>query len=216
MKKCFIFLVFVVMAFAISCGGGKSAPQAAQVKVAKPEIVIIEHKGTVLGANMPQWVEKAIESTAAVERMSDYTGKYAFIADQRGQDLSGLQTWANNFSVQPMVAQRIDNTVEAAFKGAQVGDSKKVGEYFQRYVETRTSINFAGLIKEGDWWVRTREKGGEFYRYIVLYTVDKRILDDQIQKYLDQKYGGSSVNRDPEEKELILEAKDLIMKNGLN
>jgi len=218
MKRYLIFLVFVVVivAFVVSCG---STSKKVSPKVAKQEIVIIEHKGTLLGADMPQWVMKALESTDAVEKMPEYAGKYAFIADERGQDLSGLQTWANNFTIQPMVATRIDNAVEAAFRGGQAGDVKKVGEYFQRYVETKTSVNFTGLVKEGDWWVRTRENSGEYYRYIVLYTVDKKILDKQIEEYMNQKFGsgsGSSVTRDAEELENIEVVKDIVRKGGLN
>jgi len=214
MRGYLIFLVFVVTVFVVSCG---STSKKVTPKVSKKEIVIIEHKGTSFGADIPQWVMKALEGTNAVEKMPEYAGKYAFIADQRGQDLSGLQTWANNFTIQPMVASRIDNTVEAAFRGGQAGDVKKVGEYFQRYVETKTSVNFTGLVKEGDWWIRTREKSGEYYRYIVLYTVDKKILDKQIEEYMNQKFSGNSgITRDVEELEHIETAKDIVRKGGLN
>jgi len=214
MKRYLIFLVFVVAVFVVSCG---STSKSVTPKVSRQEIVIIEHKGTSFGADIPQWVMKALDSANAVEKMPEYAGRYAFIADQRGQDLSGLQTWANNFTIQPMVASRIDNTVEAAFKGGQAGDVKKVGEYFQRYVETRTSVNFTGLVKEGEWWVRTRERSGEYYRYIVLYTVDKNILDKQIEEYMNQKFGGSiGVTRDAEELENIDVVKEIVRKGGLN
>ncbi len=214
MKRYFVFLTFVAALFLVSCGS--TPTPKSEVKVEKPKMVIIEDKGTLVGISSPAWVANALQSTVAVEKMPDYAGKYAFIGEEEGQDIGALKTWADNFVIQPLIAARVDSTVEAQFKGAQVGGKDLAGEYYQRYVATKTSINFTGLVKEGDWWIRFKDSPdsrNEKYRYYILYTVDKKLLDEQISRYLDEKANGI---QDAKEKEIVLEAKDIIKNGGLN
>ena len=210
MRKYFIFLIFIVVAFTVSCGKPKV------VETSKPKVkarVIIESKGSSLGVSTPVWVEKGIDSNRAVESLPQYSGKYSFFVTQTGTDLDFLRAWAGNFNASVEVSGRIDTAVMAEFEGGLVGEKDKAGKYFKNYVKVETNMNFTGFYKESDWWVKFDDGS---YDYYILFLMDKKMLDSQIERYLDLKAIGLDI--DPDVRELILKAKEIIInkRKGLN
>jgi hypothetical protein len=184
------------------------------------EFEVIEHKGTTLGVATPDWVLNALEGSAAVEAMDEYEGQYVIIVDQRGESLQGVQTWADNFEAQAEIAQRITTRVEQRFAGAAAGDIDRIETYLEEVVRTVSEAQFSGFASPADWWVHYRwyEEDGrtvdrEEYRYIVLYTIERRLLDEQIRTAIENAPVDEPQN--DEERTARERVKDALYEEGL-
>ena len=86
MKKILGVLLVVLAVFAIaSCVGGPDPVDTPKVSdtVLTPDI--LEHKGTALGGNVPEWTMAYIESGASgIEKLPEYKGKYVIVLDSEG------------------------------------------------------------------------------------------------------------------------------------
>jgi hypothetical protein len=182
---------------------------------------------------MPDWLKIYMrKGVTGIEKMDDYTGKYAFVAINRGPDLQFLQTWSNSYSIQTAVAGQIrtavSNELEAtqnalATTSSNGNDSKKstttagTAQKIANRLGTSIDAMFSGLTPEDDYWTQMRiydlddkTKYTDQYTYYVLYLVDKTKLDDQIANALENNKAA-----DAAEAALGQAAASQITKNGL-
>ena len=149
--------------------------------------VVLEHRGSSRGVDAPEWVRVSLEGAQAVEQMDEFEGKYAIIVEETGEDLRGVEMWAQNFSAPSQIAQRVSTRVEQRFAGAAAGEVDEIDTYMENVVKTLSDAQFSGFSLAGEWWVKYRwyEEDRETvdrdeYRYIVLYTIDRDVLDRQV------------------------------------
>ncbi len=200
MKK--IVLGLVVAALLFGCAS-KPAPPTDQdnpINSSTMSFEIIEHKGTAFGATAPAWVVKSLEGASALERMPEYEGKYVVIAEQTGGNLNAVQRWTTNFVAASEFSRRVSTRVEQSFSGAMAGDLDDVANYVEEVVNTISEATFSGITQEGEWWVKIRwfdEDGDidrEEYRVMVLMTIDRDILDEQIRAAIEGNVADENLN----------------------
>ncbi|GHV36883.1 hypothetical protein AGMMS50268_11890 [Spirochaetia bacterium] len=179
----------------------------------------IEHKGTALGVNtLPQWLaEWTDRGIPGVESLADYKGKYCIVADERGTELQQLLTWVNNFNAQQQIGAQIETRVASVFKAneSKVPESADSQRKYSNAINTLVSATYTGARKESDWWVHQRivEKGKPDeirYTAYVLYSIDRKILDEQIAASIAKIKDGT-----PELDRLFDEITAQILESGL-
>jgi hypothetical protein len=191
MKSKLIFTVSLVCVLAFSaCASGKEPKQPGRITLpSSAEVETIEHKGTALGVNqLPQWLASYTDrGIPAVEALPDYKGKYCVIAEERGPALRQLMTWVNNFNAQQQIGAQISTRIASTFKANEnkVPDNEDSKRKFSNAINTLVAASYSGARKESDWWVHQRITDGkekeERFTAWVLYSIDKKTLDDQIK-----------------------------------
>jgi hypothetical protein len=154
---------------------------------------ILQHKGTTLGVmSPPAWVEAALNGSKAVEKLPEYKNEFVIVVDVTGGNLDGVMNTASGLNAGPEVARYLSLRVKDTFSGAQVGDKDKIETYMERCVKSVSEASFSGIRKATDWWVQLRwykpnnpkAFDHDEYRLLQLYTVDKSVLEEQLQKIL--------------------------------
>ncbi len=196
MKRLFLgVFVMALVAGMLLVGACASEPEPEPEPEPDPgiqEIEVLEHRGSVHGVDTPEWVIKSLEGPAAIEQLPEYEDQYAFIFEERGNDLQGVEMWAQNFSAPSEVAQRVSTAVEQRFVGAAAGDVDRIETYMENVVDTTSQAEFSGLTRANEWWVRVRvhdpegEAFEEEYRYTVLYTIQRDLMDEQVRRAIDE------------------------------
>jgi hypothetical protein len=191
-------------------GEGSGARPPAQAKTI--ERVILDYKGAAIGADIPNWVEAAIDNDYdAIARLSRFQGRVPFINYGSGQNLDLLRSWVNNFSIQAQLARQISNYVEANFGGEQLGDKDKPEnrQFVKEIVATFSAVTINGFSQDLDYWtlLRTIDHGNgtqnEQYNYYVVYSIVKEDLDYQIAQAM-----GRITAANQEQEELKTEVED--------
>jgi uncharacterized membrane-anchored protein len=188
-----ILVVLLTLAAVIGCASKPATPTGVNppeptIKVYPPQI--IEHKGTAFGRDYPKWLDAALDSSKAVEKLPDFAGKYIVVVQQDGQDLNGAQLAASKMNAQTTIAELMSTRVKETFAGAQVGDKDKIASYMERAVKSVSEANFSGFTMESDWWAKLQtfdSKGKldkQVYRVIQVWSIDKESLKEQIDKVL--------------------------------
>lgn len=192
--KVFTAVLVVCLLFA-SCASTPDDPEPKQL-TSKVTTEILEHKGTALGiTTLPVWVSSYVElGVRGVEKLSDFSEEYCFVAEMTADNLNAGQAWLNGFEVPQIIARQLQSRVESLFVGAAVGAPEDdYGTYFENVVRTTTDVSFSGAKKVSDWWSLIRKYDPDIkkaytdaYYIYVLYTMPKELLDrqllDQIEK----------------------------------
>jgi hypothetical protein len=213
MKKIVGVLIVVLAVFAAaSCVGGPSPAEGPKIDETVLTPDILEHKGTALGANVPAWTMAYIESGASgIEQLAEYKGKYVIVLDSEGASKQGTITAMDNMDAPVQIARFLSTRVQAKFAGAQVGDRDQLEEYFENVVKTVSEAKFSGFQTGPDWWVYLQyykpgaksksEVDRRIYRVIKVYSIDQKILQTQLDKYLSD--SEAQVAKTPEKQRAI-------------
>ncbi len=198
--------------------GSKVKPAEAAQQAKEIERVIVDYKGSTLGAEIPAWVQDVSDDNyEALQNLPSFkdTKLIPVVAVERGKNLDLLRSWANNFSVQSQIARAIQNKVSAEFGGNQEGDknSEENRNFVKELVATFSQTNISGLKKEKDYWIKLKVRDNykkteeEFYEYYVLYSIDSTVLQEQIDIAL-----GKVEAKTQAQKEMKNEVKDALAK----
>lgn len=192
MKRTFPLVAsIIVVALVSACATG---PKPIKVDTKSPPYDIIQHSGSTLGiTELPGWVAVALQGPKAVEKLPDYKNDYVVVVDTVGKDLEGTKMAASLLNAQTEVSRYLSTRVKETFAGAQVGDKDKIETYMERVVKSVSEVQFSGFQKAAEWWVEYRWYKDAFkwsvdrdeYRVFQLYTIDKQLLQTQLQKILD-------------------------------
>jgi hypothetical protein len=216
-NKRIVSLLALSAALVLSVGCASSKPKAAQ-QAKEIDRVIVDYKGAAIGGEIPEWVEAVVnddfESLQAMPTFKD-KDRLAVVAVERGKNLDLLKSWANNFSVQAQISRAIQNKVSAEFGGNQEGDknSEESLNFVKELVATFSQTNVSGLKKEKDYWVKLKIRDNakkteeEFYEYYVLYSINAKDLQEQIDIAMGKVEAKNQV-----QKELKNEVKDALTK----
>lgn len=206
----FVALAVIAISSCVSQPKPGEGPKPAET-VLTPDI--LEHKGTALGANVPAWTMAYIESGASgVEKLPEYKGKYVIVLDSEGQSKQGTIAAMDNLDAPVQIARYLSTRVQQKFAGAQVGDRDQLQEYFENVVKTVSEAKFSGFATGPDWWVYLQyykpgaksksEVDRRVYRVIKVYSIDAAILQQQLDKYLNDAEA-KAVAKTPEKQRAI-------------
>ena len=211
MKKTLYVLAILLMALAaMGCASKPSAPPPPPTNT--PPFEILQHKGTTLGiTTLPGWIEASLQGPKAVERLADYKDKFVVVVDVTGRDLEGTSMSASGMNAATVISSYLSLRVKDTFAGAQVGDKDKIETYMERVVKSVSEARFSGFLKAADWWIQIRwyKPDGkkvfdrDEFRVLQLYTVDKAVLEQQLEKILK---GEQAVEPKTPEKERAMQA----------
>jgi hypothetical protein len=195
---------------AFSCA---TTPEPPVLVTNTPPYDILQHSGTTLGFTaMPAWVGAALQGAKAVEKLPDYQGQFVVVVDVTGKDLEATRMQANLLNAQTEIARYLSLRVKETFSGAQVGDKNKIEDYMERVVKSVADVRFSGFQKAADWWVQyrwykdqnKRKIDRDEFRVFQLYTVDKSILSDQLNRILDNEAAKEPANTPDKQKAIGL------------
>ncbi|MDR2402804.1 MAG: hypothetical protein LBD78_02120 [Spirochaetaceae bacterium] len=195
MKKLVWLFLAVVLVFA-ACS---SRPKTVAVEAPKYEekteaYVVLDHKAKAVGEDVPDWVTLYIsDGLPGVERLDQFKDEYVFVGEDTGTNLNALRQWSSGFTVAQEMARMVSTRVQAKFVGAVAGSPDlEYGRYFEDVVKNVASASFSGARKENDYWLLKRyfmadgkTVDREAYDFYVLVTIDKGILERQINEVLD-------------------------------
>jgi hypothetical protein len=157
--------------------------------------VTVEHKGTGLGIDqLPIWITAYMNSgSSGIEALSEYKDVYAIVAEENGTALQPLLTWVSNFNAQQQIGATINTRIASLFQAneSMLPNTDEAVRSYNNAINTLVSTSYTGARKDSDWWIKQRieEKDKEpetRYRAMVLYTIPKTILNEQIAQQLKQ------------------------------
>ena len=223
MRKLGIFLLLGLVILFIGCAtapapeedSGEEAEVVIQPQVYPPQV--IEHKNTAFGGTVPEWV---FVEPAELEQQETYQEDYVFKFDTTGKDLDGIKAWASSFEAPKEVSRMVSTRVKNKFAGAQVGDKDMIETYMEEVVKVLSEAEFAGARKAGDFWVYQQYFNDDGtpdkkqYRYLYLYVVPKSMVDDAIERSLEE-MGAKSKPKTEEEKTARDRVKQLFDEEGM-
>jgi hypothetical protein len=161
---------------------------------------IIETKNGPGETGIPEWVHRYYESERlrSIESLNAYSGKYVFVGENRGDNFHALQQWANSFTTaQDLSRLIVQRTEQRLIDGASLYPDDEYGEYFVILIKKVSDGEYAGAVKEQTFWLKqkvqsinTNEEDSvtvfERYVFLILVSIDKELLQNQIQKIMEE------------------------------
>lgn len=205
MKKSLLLAVFTAACTAVCTGLFAETTlkgQAPVMNIGVPEV--IDYKGKALGSEIPAWVKavgdgnrrkvyKSLEIDPAEDKI--------FLLFDKGKDLVFLKTWIDQVDARAMVATAIESTVaqtvESELKNADVNDASTRERKAKIYSASMTNLTLNGLMKEADYWIKTRtpktdvakpEKLSDYdveYTYYAVFSISEKNFDRQLKAAMD-------------------------------
>jgi hypothetical protein len=186
-------------AFALFGMACSSSPKGQEVQAPEyveetSSYVVVDHKAKAVGQDVPAWVTLYIsDGLHGVESMDQFKDKYVFVGEDTGTNLNALRQWSTGFTVAQEMARMVSSRVQAKFAGAAAGSpDAEYGRYFEDVVKNAAEASYSGARKENDYWILKRyfkadrkTVDREAYDFYVLVTIDKDILERQINEVLD-------------------------------
>lgn len=205
----------MVLAIMFVIGACSSKPATSvEVKVSDQVMPpdVLEHKGTALGMATPRWIEAYIENgSQGVEKLPEYKDRYVIVLESEGQNRQGAQLAMDVMDVNSQISRMFTTRVEQKFAGAQVGDRDMLEEYFENVVKLVSTAAFTGLEAGSDYWVYLQyyKPGAKtkadverrVYRVFRVYSIDRNLLQVQLDKYLKDAEG--AIAKTPEKERAI-------------
>jgi hypothetical protein len=154
-------------------------------------IEVIDHEN--LDEDIPEWVIRYLSTDLiGIETLPEYEDRYVFIGKQRGNSLDSLRLWATSFSVDRDFSRLVSARIQARFTRIARGNpGEEFGRYFETVIKNSSDTVFSGASQEGSFWIRQRIFGddglspiGESFEYYVLVSIEKEILEKQINLLL--------------------------------
>jgi len=202
-----------------SCG---TTSNVNNVPMVDNETVIIDYQGKSMGGAIPKWVNAALDGTrSGVAKTLELDNKQLFVFIKKGTDLDFLQIWTDNVDVRAEVAnsfsQAVAQAADASIQASDAAGKQAKEKSVALLTKTLTAIEQDGLLKEAQFWTRTRSVNEKFvgkkqgsvpgdqyydyeYNYIVVFAMDK----DVYQTHLDAALNG--VEDNTSETELLKKA----------
>jgi hypothetical protein len=155
--------------------------------------------------DMPEWVIRYVRSgSAGIETLPEYEGRYVFISRQAGNSLEPLQLWAAGFSVERDFPRLVSARIQERFMADGHGNpGEEYGRYFEAVVKKASDAAFEGASRESGFWIKKRifEDDGlspaeEVYEYLIMISIDKETLQQQINMLLITTQPGAPSTRE--------------------
>ena len=153
--------------------------------------VALDHAGRDLGATeQPKWVQVWAKNRNVITLEADreYQDSYCFVAEDTGSNLKAVQAWLNTVQINDIIGARISTRVGAtAEANVSTADNNEYSNFLNNVITVTRDATYTGFVKTGDYWIKWRHydpddvtKTKDEYTAYVLYTVGKKILNEQI------------------------------------
>jgi hypothetical protein len=160
---------------------------------------IIETQNGPGETGSPEWVRRYYEGGKLqnIESLSAYSGKYVFVGQNRGDNFHALQQWTNSFTAaQDLSRLVVQRTEQRLIASASLYPDDEYGEYFALLIKKVSDGEYPGAVKEQTFWLKqkvqrinTDEEDSvtvfERYEFLILVSIDKALLQNQIQKIME-------------------------------
>ncbi|MDR2663451.1 MAG: hypothetical protein LBC31_10695 [Treponema sp.] len=180
-------------------GPGWNLPQ-------KETYSIANYRGSESGEEIPGWVNLYLEGgIAGLEAMDEFAETYVFVAENSGMNFNALAQWSLRFSPDQDIAQLVARRVQARFPGSDTGSPDyEYGRYFENLVRAAADTLYEGAERRGDFWFQKEypagdgenPEEGETSVFLILVTIDKTTLRNQLDPVLAQAVEGIEPTRD--------------------
>jgi hypothetical protein len=136
----------------------------------------------------PKWIDAyLVGGNNAVEALPEYKGSYCFVIAEDSTNKNFLLTWVGNVDGPRQIAALIATTVETNVQAKSSGaEGSGIENAVTATTETMSNASYTGVRKMADWWrfIRTRTTKDERYQAYVLYTGERKSINDQIVRNL--------------------------------
>ena len=197
-------LVLLVASAGVLAGCASKKPEAVAKSVAAAQKVeVMDDKGTAFGIPTPDWVTAYIMGgNTAVEKLTAYEGKYAFVVENIDQNKAYAIVWVQNASGPQQIAAKVSTTVASSAANALSGEQGLgVESNLKAAAEQLSNASFNGVSRDADWWqqVKNLSTGAVEFRAYGLWIIDQQSLDTQVaanlQRIVDQNAAMSAAER---------------------
>jgi hypothetical protein len=139
--------------------------------------------------DMPEWVIRYInDGVAGIESLPEYALKYVFVGRQLGNSLEPLQLWAAGFLAERDLPRLVSARIQQRFIADSGGNPRDAyGRYFEAVVKNASDTVYQGASRESSFWIKKRifeddgiSPAGEVYEYLILTSIDRETLRQQI------------------------------------
>jgi len=185
------FPAALALLLSISCVGGPGRMvlnPAEQSWLIEEPYIITEHKNSAAGTEMPDWVIAYIDGgLAEVENLTDYQGRFVFIARNEGSNFTAMNHWLEGFSQELDYPRLAAARIEARFFSAAPLPDQEYGAFYEELVRTASDYPWTGAARGEDFWIRknylpTEEQDErETWEFMVLLTTDKTLFYYQLE-----------------------------------
>lgn len=200
----------------------------------KVKVVELENKGTSMNVPTPEWIKLyTAGGIMKVQALSQFKGKYCIIGEESGTNKKFVLAWADEFSAQQRIGAMLRTQIDSLYHAKVDGDDKSTGgpnstistgegsgkydQEIKNTINTVVSITYSGAQRDSDWWSLRRRYDldqkdvfSDEYTAYVMYTIPRKILDDQVAKALE-----SAVKKDSELYQITIDIAKQILQNGL-
>jgi len=164
---------------------------------------IIRSQNGQKNEDIPEWVRWYIDNRVnEIEALDRFNGTYIFIGENGGNNFNALRQWANSFTAEQdlprLITQRVEHRLVSA---AALYPDDEYGEYFEFFIREVSNGEYLNAVKEQTFWLLRKVDGGggtddnsgpqlnsdtaqERYEFFVLISIDKGILQRQIQQIM--------------------------------
>ena len=152
---------------------------------------------------IPDWVRRYYDGGIhRVEAMDRFSNRYAFIGENRGENINALHQWANGFTVQHDLPRLIAARVEQRLVSpASLYPDDEYGQYFEMLIKAVSNGEYSGAVKEETYWVKRKmlppgieddidgdlpqaQAITELYEFLVLISIDDESLQNQLREIM--------------------------------
>jgi hypothetical protein len=194
MKKKMLFgAALIALALTVLAGCASSAKIGSKGK----DPVVLDHAGRDLGIDeKPKWLVTwaTTRSVNSIEAMREYQNDYCFVEEVRGGNLKAVQAWLNTVQINDIIGSRISTRVgSTAEANVSTTDNEEYSNFLNNVMTVTRDATYTGFVKSSDYWIKWRNYdpddaaiSKDEYTGYVLYTVGKKILNEQIANQFRQ------------------------------
>ena len=218
--KRYSFIPLIAASLLFACAGQKGIIFLPDPALDRQELIdpleswqIIESQNGSGETGIPEWVRryynKEIYGAAfwGIESLDQYSGKYIFTGENRGENYNALLQWANGFTAEHdlprLVAARVERRLVSS---ASLYPDDEYGQFFENLIKKVSDGEYPGAVKEQTFWVKRKmiptnaeSPDGEIpagdeqpqtdaiterYEFLVLISINREALQKQLQEIM--------------------------------
>jgi uncharacterized lipoprotein YmbA len=185
----------------------------------KQKSIVLDDKGAALGISTPAWVTAyTAGGVIAAEALAEYKDSYCFVIQAESTDKPFLLAWVGNVNGPMEIAAMISTAVISdAGNSLNAEEGSGVERNLKGVGDAMSNASYTGARKVSDWWYLSQNKATktEIYQAFVLYIADKKTLNDQIVRNL-QNIVDKNAEMSAAERAIYAEIMADIRRNGLS
>ena len=188
-----VIIFIIILLFISSCAGtAKIKPQ--EVNIKDQQILIVEHKESAAGLEMPEWV---LLDPLMVENLPEFKRDYVFIFTNSGHNLNEMDTWMENFKADSQIAELIVERTMDKYNSSSIENKSTYRPFIKEVSQILEVAEYVGTQKKEDFWLleqlldEKKKPADKIYKFNMLYVVPRDQVNSAITlalRIIDEKY----------------------------